>query len=179
MRVWLWFVYKFTENYCHFRLFPEFIQTQKSLGYLSWQYTYPNLKTTCEVTIFIVNQTPRGITRRKIYPICRCDFNFSYKKQYGWYFVTFYIKIFRKLTTWFVAKLLPSTCMDLGLVYFDLTLSFSIVVLYILLSEVNRTTIAILRLHSLWMKNKKSNKKLNKKLNNKITSQRHFPTISY
>ena len=29
MRVWLWLVYKFTENYCHLRLFSEFIQTQK------------------------------------------------------------------------------------------------------------------------------------------------------
>ena len=30
MRVWLWLVYKFTENYCRFRLSSEFIQTQKS-----------------------------------------------------------------------------------------------------------------------------------------------------
>ena len=29
MRVWLWLVYKFTDNYCHLRLFSEFIQTQK------------------------------------------------------------------------------------------------------------------------------------------------------
>ena len=29
MRVWLWLVYKFTENYCRLRLFSEFIQTQK------------------------------------------------------------------------------------------------------------------------------------------------------
>ena len=29
MRVWLWFVYKFTDNYCGQRLFSEFIQTQK------------------------------------------------------------------------------------------------------------------------------------------------------
>ena len=29
MRVWLWLVYKFTENHCRFRLFSEFIQTQK------------------------------------------------------------------------------------------------------------------------------------------------------
>ena len=29
MRVWLWLVYKFTKNYCRFRLFSEFIQTQK------------------------------------------------------------------------------------------------------------------------------------------------------
>ena len=30
MRVWLWVVHRFTENYCHLRLFSEFIQTQKS-----------------------------------------------------------------------------------------------------------------------------------------------------
>ena len=29
MRVWLWLVYKFTENYCRLRLFSEFIQTQR------------------------------------------------------------------------------------------------------------------------------------------------------
>ena len=29
MGVWLWFVYKFTEDFCHSRLFSEFIQTQK------------------------------------------------------------------------------------------------------------------------------------------------------
>ena len=29
MRVWLWLVYKFTENYCRLRLFSEFIQTRK------------------------------------------------------------------------------------------------------------------------------------------------------
>ena len=28
MRVWLWLVYKFIENYCRLRLFSEFIQTQ-------------------------------------------------------------------------------------------------------------------------------------------------------
>ena len=29
MRVWLWLVYKFTENNCRSRIFSEFIQTQK------------------------------------------------------------------------------------------------------------------------------------------------------
>ena len=29
MRVWLWLVYKFTENYCRSWLFTDFIQTQK------------------------------------------------------------------------------------------------------------------------------------------------------
>ena len=27
--VWLWLIYKFTENYCRLRLFSELIQTQK------------------------------------------------------------------------------------------------------------------------------------------------------
>ena len=40
MRVWLWRVYKFNENYCRSRLFSESIQTL----YI-WQSTYPNLKT--------------------------------------------------------------------------------------------------------------------------------------
>ena len=30
LRVWLWLVYNFTENYCRLRLFSEFIHTQKS-----------------------------------------------------------------------------------------------------------------------------------------------------
>ena len=29
MGLWLWLVYKFTENYCRLRLFSKFIQTQK------------------------------------------------------------------------------------------------------------------------------------------------------
>ena len=29
VRVWLWFIYKFTDNYCRWRLFFQFIQTQK------------------------------------------------------------------------------------------------------------------------------------------------------
>ena len=50
MRVWLWLVYKFTENYCHSRLFSEFIQTQKKYP-ISWQNTYPNLKTICYIKL--------------------------------------------------------------------------------------------------------------------------------
>ena len=29
MRVWLWLVYKFTDNYCRLGLFSDFTQTQK------------------------------------------------------------------------------------------------------------------------------------------------------
>ena len=49
MRVWLWLVYKFTENYCRSWLFSEFIQTQRR--YLPRQNTYPNLKTTCHIKL--------------------------------------------------------------------------------------------------------------------------------
>ena len=31
MKIWLWFVYKFAENYCRLWLSLEFIQTRKSL----------------------------------------------------------------------------------------------------------------------------------------------------
>ena len=50
-RVWLWLAYKFTKNYCPSRFFSKFIQTQKGLSYLSWQNTYPNLKTTCHIKL--------------------------------------------------------------------------------------------------------------------------------
>ena len=49
MRVWLWLVYKFTENYCCLRLFSEFIQTQKK--YLYWKNRYPNLRSTGRIKL--------------------------------------------------------------------------------------------------------------------------------
>ena len=51
MRVWLWFVCKITENYCHLRLFSEFIQNSEIVSYFSWQNTYSNLKTTCHIKL--------------------------------------------------------------------------------------------------------------------------------
>ena len=50
MRVWLWLVYKFTKNYCRLQLFSELIQTHWQI-YLSWQNSYPNLKTTCHIKL--------------------------------------------------------------------------------------------------------------------------------
>ena len=50
MRVWLWFVYKFTENYCRLQLFSEFIQTRE-VSYHYWQNGYPNLKTTSQIKL--------------------------------------------------------------------------------------------------------------------------------
>ena len=50
MRVWLWLVYKFTENCCLLRLLSKFIKTQKSYP-ISWQNKSPNLKTTCHMKL--------------------------------------------------------------------------------------------------------------------------------
>ena len=52
LRVWLWLVYKFTENYCRLQTCSEFFQKS------SWQNTYPNLTTTChshQAKDFLVN----------------------------------------------------------------------------------------------------------------------------
>ena len=47
IRVWLWLVYKFTENNCRSRLSSEFIQTQKryptspnKISILTWKLSY-------------------------------------------------------------------------------------------------------------------------------------------
>ena len=48
VRVWLWLVYKFTENCCRLRLFSEFILRVHPT---SWQNKYPNLKTTCHMKL--------------------------------------------------------------------------------------------------------------------------------
>ena len=83
MRVWLWLVYKFTENYCRSWLFSEFIQTQKRyptsldkrLLCLSWHKTYPNLKTTCHIKLkfFLRNKLLENLLLAK-YLIYRCAF---------------------------------------------------------------------------------------------------------
>ena len=48
MRVWLWFVYKFTENY-----FLRVHSNSKEVSYLSWQNRYGNLKTNCHIELKI------------------------------------------------------------------------------------------------------------------------------
>ena len=80
MKVLLWLVYKFTENYCHSRLFSEFIQNQKGYptsldkiiskleNYLSYQ-----------AKIFLVNLTPKELTPCKISHICPCAFKLETK----------------------------------------------------------------------------------------------------
>ena len=50
MKVWFWLVHKFTENYCHLRLFSKFSWTQKSYPTSLW-HMYPNLKTICHIKL--------------------------------------------------------------------------------------------------------------------------------
>ena len=50
MRVWLWLVYKFTENYS-LAAFLWIHSNSKEVSYLSWQNTYPNLKTTSHIKL--------------------------------------------------------------------------------------------------------------------------------
>ena len=76
MRVWLWLVYKFTENCQIYRLFPELIQTKKryppSLDKIRiltlWNYLSSQAK------IFLVNLTLKEFAPCKISHICRCVF---------------------------------------------------------------------------------------------------------
>ena len=60
IRVWLWLVYKFTENNCCSQLFFEFIQTQKRCP---WQKKYPNLKITCHIKpkFFLWAKLPKNV----------------------------------------------------------------------------------------------------------------------
>ena len=66
IRVWLWLVYKFTENNCHSRLFSKSIQTQKeyfaSLNKISLLENYFSY----QAKIFLGNKTPRELTSSKI-----------------------------------------------------------------------------------------------------------------
>ena len=75
MRVWLWLVYKFTENCQIYRLFSEFIQTKKRY------HTSPDKIRTLtrkllsyQAKIFLVNVTPKERAPCKIPHICRCAF---------------------------------------------------------------------------------------------------------
>ena len=75
IRVWLWLIYKFTENSCRSRLFSEFIQTQRryptSLDKISIQNYLPyQTKIFCELNFH---------TSWKISHICRCDFKLLLK----------------------------------------------------------------------------------------------------
>ena len=50
----------------------------KEVSNLSWQKTYPNLKTTCHIKLkFLVNVTPKELTPCKVSHICSDAFNFS------------------------------------------------------------------------------------------------------
>ena len=84
IRVWLWFVYKFTENVCHLRLFSNFIQTLK-------RYPYPNLNTTCHIKLkfFLWTKLLQNVIFVK-YHICCCSFNNS---SHGTYVNNFCISL--------------------------------------------------------------------------------------
>ena len=77
MRIWLWLVYRFTENYCRVWLFSKFIQTLKSgilpllTKYISGLENYLSYQD----KFFFVNKTLKELTPCKISHICRCDFN--------------------------------------------------------------------------------------------------------
>ena len=51
MRVWLWFVCKFTENHLSLATFLRVHSNSKEVSYLSWQNRYPNLKTTYHIKL--------------------------------------------------------------------------------------------------------------------------------
>ena len=51
MRVWLWLVYKFTENFYPLTTFLRVHSNSKEVSHLSWQNTYHNLKTTCHIQL--------------------------------------------------------------------------------------------------------------------------------
>ena len=84
MRVWLWLVYKFTENCQIYRLFSDFIQTQKrypifldKIHTLTWKLLY-------QVKIFLVNLTPKELTPYKISHIWRCTFKDTRRQTDIW-----------------------------------------------------------------------------------------------
>ena len=51
MWVWLWLVYKFTEKLLSLMIFLRVHSNSKEVFYLSWQTTYPNLKTACHIKL--------------------------------------------------------------------------------------------------------------------------------
>ena len=51
MWVWLWLVYKFTEKLLSLMIFLRVCSNSKEVYYLSWQTTYPNLKTACHIKL--------------------------------------------------------------------------------------------------------------------------------
>ena len=51
MRVWLWLVYKIYRELLSLATFLRVHSNSKEVSYLSWQNTYPNLKTTCHIKL--------------------------------------------------------------------------------------------------------------------------------
>ena len=51
MRIWLWLVHKFTNNYIvPHDISPSSLKLKRGIN-LSWQKVYPNLKTTCHIKL--------------------------------------------------------------------------------------------------------------------------------
>ena len=69
MRVWLLLVYKFTDNCQVYRLFSEFIQTQKS---------YPT--SLGKMDILTLNSAVRNFTRKSAVDACMFSENFLLKQ---------------------------------------------------------------------------------------------------
>ena len=85
VRVWLWLVYKFAENYCRLRLFLACVHSNsEDVSYLSCQNTYLNLKTTCHTKLKLLLWTKlieNFLLANLISHICHCSF-----KGRGFYF---------------------------------------------------------------------------------------------
>ena len=70
MRVWLWLVYKFTENCQIYLLFSEFIQTKK-------RYPTSLDKIRIPTMILLVNLTLKELAPCWMSHICRCAYNYK------------------------------------------------------------------------------------------------------
>ena len=75
MRVWLWLVYKFYRELLSLATFLRVHSNWKEVSYLSWQNTYPNLKTTCHIKLkfFLWTKLLENLLLAK-YLISRCAF---------------------------------------------------------------------------------------------------------
>ena len=93
IRVWLWLVYKFTENYCSLQLFPEFIQAQKryptsldKIRILAWKLLVISSQNfSCELNSLW------ELTPSKISHICCCGFKL-HKTRFH-FFLYFFLRL--------------------------------------------------------------------------------------
>ena len=109
MKVWLWLVYKFTENYCRLRLFSEFIQTQKryptSLGkicILTWKLLV------ISSNIFLWTKLLENLVLAKYLISVAAPLKCIYCWLFKHLFKVYIQKIFQKILT--PTRALPWTC---------------------------------------------------------------------